>query len=465
LKIIFKIEQIVYGESIQKLYAIMYYSNIFDFKDKRMGFFKLKERGTKVGTEFSAGFTTFLTMMYIVPVNGFVLSDAGLPMDAVVTATALITILATLFSGLWSNTPIAMSVGMGLNAYFSYGLVLGMNIPWQTALGIVFLSGILFVILSLTEFRVWVMTSIPMNLRRAISAGIGAFIAFIGLKQMGMIVANKATLVSLGDFSNPNVLIGVLGLILCFIFYAYKIKASFILAIAITSIVGWIFGLGNLPESVLSMPASIAPIYLKLDIFSAMTLSLLPVIITFLITDMFDTLGTLTGVGTRANLFQENNKEDKSLQRTLEADALATTAGSLLGVSTTTAFVESAAGVEAGGRTGLTAVFTAMFFVTTLFMLPLFKSIPSNAIYPVLVVVGVLMFTELGKIDFKESDLATSAASFLIVILMPLTFSITNGISAGFLVYTIIKLAKREFKDLNIGILVITIISALAFIL
>ncbi len=427
--------------------------------------FKLKEHSTNVFTEFSAGFTTFLTMMYIVPVNGFILADAGLPMEAVITATAIITILATLFSGLWSNTPIAMSVGMGLNAYFSYGLVLGMKIPWETALGIVFLSGVLFVILSFTNFRVWIMTSIPMNLRRAISAGIGTFIAFIGLKQMGMIVDNEATLVGLGDFSNSNVLLGVLGLVLAFAFYSYKIKGAFILSISITSIVAWSIGLGEFPTSYLSAPASISPILLKLDIMSALSLSLLPVIITFLITDMFDTLGTLTGVGTRAKLFQENNKNDKSLQRTLEADAIATTAGSLLGVSTTTAFIESASGVEEGGRTGLTAVFTALFFVGTLFMLPLFKSIPGNAIYPVLVVVGVLMFTELGKINFEDTDLATSAGAFFIVILMPLTFSITNGIAAGFVVYTIIKLAKGQYKDLNIGILTITFISLLTFIL
>ncbi|MGB6328594.1 MAG: NCS2 family permease [Halarcobacter sp.] len=427
--------------------------------------FKLKEHSTNVFTEFSAGFTTFLTMMYIVPVNGFILADAGLPMEAVITATAIITILATLFSGLWSNTPIAMSVGMGLNAYFSYGLVLGMKIPWETALGIVFLSGVLFVILSFTNFRVWIMTSIPMNLRRAISAGIGTFIAFVGLKQMGMIVDNEATLVGLGDFSNSNVLLGVLGLVLAFAFYSYRIKGAFILSISITSIVAWSVGLGDFPTSYLSAPSSISPILLKLDIMSALSLSLLPVIITFLITDMFDTLGTLTGVGTRAELFQENNKNDKSLQRTLEADAIATTAGSLLGVSTTTAFVESASGVEEGGRTGLTAVFTALFFVGTLFMLPLFKSIPGNAIYPVLVVVGVLMFTELGKINFEDTDLATSAGAFLIVILMPLTFSITNGIAAGFVVYTIIKLAKGQYKDLNIGILTITFISLLTFIL
>jgi AGZA family xanthine/uracil permease-like MFS transporter len=429
-----------------------------------MNFFKLEERNTTVQKEFYAGFTTFLTMLYIVPVNGFILSDAGLPMDAVITATALITILATLFSALWSNTPIAMSVGMGLNAYFSYGLVLGMKIPWETALGIVFISGLLFVILSLTNFRIWIMTSIPMSLRRAISAGIGSFIAFIGLKQMGMIVSNEATLVGLGDFANPNVLLGVLGLVLSFSFYAYKLRGAFILSIAITSIVAWVFALNETPQALFSIPASIEPILFKLDILSAISLSLLPVIITFLITDMFDTLGTLTGVGTRANLFQENNKDDLSLQKTLEADAIATVGGSLLGVSTTTAFIESASGVEEGGRTGLTAVFTALLFITTLFMLPLFKSIHPSAIYPVLVVVGVLMFTELGKINFEESDLATSAGAFLIVILMPLTFSITNGIAAGFIVYTIIKVAKKEFKDLSFGILVITFVSALAFI-
>lgn len=430
-----------------------------------MNLFKLKEHNTNVKTEFTAGFTTFLTMMYIVPVNGFILADAGLPMDAVVTATAIITILATLFSGLWANTPIAMSVGMGLNAYFSYGLVLGMKIPWETALGIVFLSGLLFVILSFTNFRVWIMTSIPMNLRRAISAGIGTFIAFIGLKQMGMIAASDATFVKLGDFSQPTVLLGVLGLVLSFVFYAYRLKGAFVFSIAITSLVAWMSGISPFPTNYLSAPASIAPIAFKLDIISALSLSLLPVIITFLITDMFDTLGTLTGIGARADMFQNGTKEDKSLQKTLEADAIATSAGSLLGVSTTTAFIESASGVEEGGRTGLTAVFTAMFFVCTLFMLPLFKAIPSNAIYPVLVVVGVLMFTELGKINFEKVDLATSAGAFFIVILMPLTFSITNGIAAGFLVYTIIKLTKREFSDLNIGILTITLISLLVFIL
>jgi len=427
--------------------------------------FKLQENNTTVKTEFLAGFTTFLTMMYIVPVNGFILSDAGLPMGAVITATALITILATIFNGVWSNTPIAMSVGMGLNAYFSYGLVLGIGLAWQTALGVVFLSGIIFVILSFTKFRIWIMTSIPVDLRRAISAGIGAFIAFIGLKQMGIIVANKATLVSLGDLGNEAVLLGIFGLFVTLALYAFRIKGAFIIAILLTSIVGWSFGIGEGPSTFVGLPDSIAPIFMQLDIMSALSLALLPVIITFLVTDMFDTLGTLTGVGTRANLFQTQDKNDKALEKTLEADAIATVTGSLVGVSTTTSFIESASGVEEGGRTGLTSVFTGLFFILTLFMLPLFKSIPPNAIYPVLVVVGILMFTELGNINFKNNDLAVTSASFLMVIMMPLSYSITNGFAAGFIVYTLLKLLKGEFEDINLGLITITLISLLVFIL
>ncbi len=428
-------------------------------------YFKLKENNTTVKTEFLAGFTIFLTMMYIVPVNGFILSDAGLPMGAVITATALITILATVFNGVWSNTPIAMSVGMGLNAYFSYGLVLGMGIAWETALGIVFLSGIIFVILSFTKFRVWLMTSIPVDLRRAISAGIGAFIAFIGLKQMGIIVENKATLVALGDLSSAPIILGIFGLFITLALYTYRVKGAFIVGILITSIVGWIFGIGDLPSNIVGIPDSISPIFMQLDIMSALSLALLPVIITFLVTDMFDTLGTLTGVGTRANLFQTTDANDKALEKTLEADAIATVGGSLIGVSTTTSFIESASGVEEGGRTGLTSIFTGLFFILTLFLLPLFKSIPPNAIYPVLVVVGVLMFTELGNIDFKQNDVAIISASFLIVILMPLTYSITNGFAAGFVVYTALKLLRGEFKDINLGLITITLISLLVFIL
>ncbi len=424
-----------------------------------MGFFKLQEHNTDVKTEVMAGFTTFLTMMYIVPVNAIIMSKTGMPMEALITATALITIFSTVLNGLWANTPIAMSVGMGLNAYFTFGLVLGMKIPWQTALGIVFISGLLFLILSFTKFRVWVMQSVPGDLRRAISAGIGAFIAFIGLKGMGMVVANPAVFVGIGNFKDPNVLLGVVGLLLVFAFYAWKIKGAFILAVLVTSTIAWVSGIAPYPTEFFSMPASISPIMFKLDIASALKLSLLPVIITFLITDMFDSLGTLAGVGYRAGLFKDDGKD---LQKTLEVDAAATVGGSLLGLSTTTSFIESASGVEEGGRTGLTAVSAGLFFILTLFMMPLFKAIPENAIYPVLVMVGVLMFSELAHVNFK--DIAISVATFLIVIMMPLTFSITNGLAFGFIAYLVLKILKKEFEDINIGVISLGIIGLIVFI-
>lgn len=424
-----------------------------------MDFFKLEKHGTTVKTELTAGFTTFLTMMYIVPVNAIIMSKTGMPMEALITATALITIFSSILNGLWANTPIAMSVGMGLNAYFTFGLVLGMKVPWQTALGVVFLSGLLFLILSLTPLRVWIMKSVPHDLRRAISAGIGSFIAFIGLKSMGMVIANPAVLVGVGNFKNPNVLLGVLGLVLVFAFYSWRLKGAFILAVVTTAVVAWISGIAAYPTEFFSMPASVAPIAFELDIKGALTLSLFPVIITFLITDLFDSLGTLAGVGYRAGLFKDDGKE---LQKTLEIDALASTACSVVGVSTTTAFIESAAGVEEGGRTGLTAVVTGLCFILTLFMMPLFKAIPENAIYPVLVMVGVLMFGELSHINFKDTAIAVS--TFLIVIMMPLTFSITNGLAFGLISYVLIKLIKREFKDINFGILFLTFVSLIVFI-
>lgn len=424
-----------------------------------MDFFKLEKNGTTVKTEFTAGFTTFLTMMYIVPVNAIIMSKTGMPMEALITATALITIFSSVLNGLWANTPIAMSVGMGLNAYFTFGLVLGMKVPWQTALGVVFLSGLLFLVLSLTPLRVWIMKSVPHDLRRAISAGIGSFIAFIGLKSMGMVIANPAVLVGVGNFKNPSVLLGVLGLILVFAFYSWKLKGAFILAVVTTAVVAWITGIAPYPTEFFSMPASVSPIAFELDIKSALTFSLFPVVITFLITDLFDSLGTLAGVGFRAGLFKDDGKE---LQKTLEIDALASTVCAVVGVSTTTAFIESAAGVEEGGRTGLTAVVAGLCFVLTLFMMPLFKAIPENAIYPVLVMVGVLMFGELSHINFKDTAIAVS--TFLIVIMMPLTFSITNGLAFGLISYVLIKVIKREFKDINFGILFLTFVSLIVFI-
>jgi len=420
--------------------------------------FKLSQHNTDVPTELRAGFTTFLAMMYIVPVNASIMSLTGMPFDALITATAGVTIISTILNGLWSNTPVAMSVGMGLNAYFTFGLVKGMHLPWQTALGIVMISGLIFLILSLTRFRAWVFESVPIDLRRAISAGIGAFIAFIGLKGMGVIVSNPATFVTLGDLHKPEVLLGIEGFILAALFYSLRIKGAFILSIALTSITAWIFGLAKLPEGVVSMPAGISPIAFKFDIVDALQLSLIPVIVTFLVTDLFDTIGTLAGIGMRAKLF----KDPKELERTLQADAAATVIGASLGTSTTTSFIESAAGVEEGGRTGLTAVVTGLLFITTLFFLPIYKAIPDNAIYPILVMVGVLMFGELKDVNF--SDVTTSVSVFLTVILMPLTYSITLGLSAGFVIYFILALLRGEKEKITFGTAAIAIIGLLMFI-
>ncbi len=421
--------------------------------------FSLSQHNTSVAIEARAGITTFLAMAYIVPVNAFIMSQAGMPYQALITATAVVTMISTILNGLWANTPIAMSVGMGLNAYFTYGLVLGRGLPWQTALGIVFISGMIFLLLSLTKFRVWVLQSVPVDLRRAISAGIGAFIAFIGLKNMGFVVADKVTLVKLGHLSDPHLLLGIFGFLLAAILYVLRVKGAFIISILVTSGLGWLTGLAPLPHGIVSQPASIKTIAFKLDFISALKLSLLPVILTFLITDMFDSVGTLAGVGLRAGLFKDDSKE---LQKTLEADAAATVIGSLLGTSTTTSFIESAAGVEDGGRTGLTAIVTGLMFGITLFFLPVFKAIPPNAVNPILVMVGVLMFGELGKINFK--DYASLIASFLTVILMPLTYSITLGLSAGFVVYLIILIVQKRWKEINIGIITLALIGLLAYI-
>lgn len=432
--------------------------------EKLAMFFELKKHNTSFKTELSAGFTTFLTMMYIVPVNAIIMSAAGLPMEALISATALMTMFATILNGVIANTPVAMSIGMGLNAYFTFGLVLGMKIPWQSALGVVFISGFIFLVLSFTKFRIWVLKSIPSDLRRAISAGIGTFISFIGLKQMGIITHNDATLVGLGNLHDANVLLGIFGLFMVVTFWALKIKGAFIIAVLITSIFAWVSGISTYPTEIFSLPSSIEPIFMQLDIKSALSLSLLPVIVTFFITQLFDSLGTLSGVGNRANLFDEKSEDGmKKFEKTLGVDAFSSTTGAFLGLSTTTAFAESASGVEEGGRTGLTAIVAGICFIFTLFLLPLFKAIPPNAIYPVLVMVGVLMFSELAKIDF--SDQATKIATFFIVILMPLTYSITTGLAFGFIAYFVVLLIGRKFERINIGIVVLALISVLSFIM
>ncbi len=424
-----------------------------------MNFFKLKENGTDVRTEITAGFTTFIAMLYIIPVNASILSASGMPYDALVTATIVMTIFASILNGLWANTPIAMSVAMGLNAYFSFGLVKGMGIPWQTALGIVFISGILYVIISMTPIRRWLIETIPLDIKRAVSAGIGAFIAFIGLEQIKIIVDSPSTLIKLGDLNDSHVLLGLFGLALAIFFTVKKIKGAFILSIFSTTLLAWIIGIETLPQDFVSMPASMAPIAFELDIASALTLSLVPVIIIFLITDIFDTLGTLAGVGMRANLFKE--KKSVPLQKTIEADAVATMVSGLAGVTSTTSFIESAAGVEEGGRTGLSAIVVGLLFILPLFFLPFFKAIPSNAIYPILIVIGVMMFSELKHIDYD--DPSVKYATFFIVMGMPLTYSITDGLLLGALVYLLVNLFTGKIKETSPAMLILGFVAVVIF--
>jgi len=424
-----------------------------------MDLFKLKEHNTDIKTEITAGATTFMAMLYIIPVNASILSASGMPFDALVTATIFMTIFASILNGFYSNTPIAMSVGMGLNAYFSFGLVKGMGIPWQTALGVVFISGILYVLISVTPVRRWLIETIPLDIKRAVVAGIGAFIAFIGLEQTKMIVDSPATLVTIGDFQNPQVLLALLGLALAIFFSIKKYRGAFMLSILLTTVVAWVMGIQDTPKEIFSMPASIAPIAFELDIVSALTLSMVPIILIFLISDLFDTLGTLTGVGMRANLF----KDEKSipLQKTIEADAVATVASGLAGVTSTTAFIESAAGVEEGGRTGLTAIVTGLLFILPLFLLPFFESIPSNAIYPILIVIGIMMFGELKHINYEDN--AIKYSTFFIVLGMPLTYSITNGLLLGSFVYLLITIVEGKIKEISPAMVILAMVGLLVF--
>ncbi|HEB7537315.1 TPA: NCS2 family permease [Campylobacter coli] len=435
-----------------------------------MDFFKLKENGTNVRTEVVAGLTTFLAMVYIIPVNSSIVGNTGMPIEALITATALITIVATAFNAFFANTPVAMSVGMGLNAYFTFAVCLGQKIPWQSALGAVFISSVIFLILSFTSFRLWVIRNIPKDLRLAICAGIGCFIAFLGLSQMGIISSNKDTLVSIGNFKNPHVLFGIFTLILIIFFWAIKLRGAFILGVLISSIIAWIFGIDNasFPEQIFSLPNfsnenGLGAIFLELDIKSALNIAMIPIILTFFITQLFDSIGTITGIGERGKIFDDAKNGEKKLGKTLMADATGSALGALGGTSTVTAFVESTTGVESGGRTGLTALVVAICFAFTLFLLPLFKAIPVNAIYPVLVMVGILMFMEVKNIDFKDSAIAV--ASFFTIIMMPFTYSITTGFAFGFLSYLLVRIFKREWDKINLGIIVLSLISLGNFLL
>ncbi len=399
-------------------------------------FFKLSHYHTTAKQEIIAGITTFLTMAYIVFVNPVMLSATGMEKGALITATCLSAAIGTGLTGLWVNAPFAMAPGMGLNAFFTYTVVLGQGATWQEALGVVFLSGIVFVILTVTGVRKALIEAIPVEMRLAVGAGIGLFIAFLGMQTMGLIVANPATLVGLGQFTKP-VILGVIGFTVMAFLEVKRMKGGILLGIVVTTILGIILGEISIPDAVVSMPPSIMPVAFKLDIIGALRPALFGSIFSFVFVDLFDSLGTLLACANEAGLIDENGKVEK-IDKILEVDAASTIIGSVLGTSTVTTFVESASGIAAGGRTGLTSVTTSILFILTLFFSPIIGVVPGFATAPALIIVGVFMFKNL--LDINLRDLETAIPCFLTIIMMPLSYSISIGIAFGFISYVAIKI-------------------------
>lgn len=412
--------------------------------------FKLKENKTNVRTEIIAGITTFMTMAYIIFVNPGILSDAGMPWEGVFMATIFSIILGTLCMAFMTNYPFALAPGMGLNAFFAYAVVNGMGVPWEVALGIIFLEGVLFIILSVLPVREAIVNSIPMSLKAAISAGIGLFIAFIGLQNAGVIVANEATLVSFGDFTSGPVLVALFGLVLMGVLHALKVKGALLWGILGATILGMIPQLGVTPayQGIVAMPrmADWSGVLFRLNIRGALDVGLISVIFAFLFVDLFDTAGTIVGVATQANYLDKKGNLPKA-GKALMADAIGTVGGAFFGTSTVTTYVESAAGVAVGGRTGLTGVVVSVMFLLALFFRPLVGMVPGAATAPALVMVGTLMITNILKIDWD--DFTEVLPAFVCMIAMPLAYSISHGIALGFIFYPLIKLLTGRGKDVH----------------
>ena len=424
-------------------------------------FFQLKEHNTTVRTEVIAGITTFLTMAYILAVNPGILSAAGMPADSVFTATALASLIATVVMALVAKLPFALAPGMGLNAFFAFAVVLGMGYSWQFALTAVFLEGIIFLILTFLNIREAIINLIPMNIKRAISVGIGLFIAFIGMQNAGIIVNNDATLVGLGSLGNPTALLAVIGLVITGVMMAFKIRGALLWGIIATTAVGIPMGVTNLEGfRLVAAPPSLAPIFMQFEFSRVFTIDMLIVLFTFLFVDMFDTVGTLIGVSTKAGILREDGSIPRAKQA-LFADAVGTTVGAMLGTSTVTTYVESAAGVEEGGRTGLTSLTTAGMFLLALFLSPLFLLVPGAATTPALILVGVFMMSPVREIDFSEITEAVPA--FLAMVMMPLAYSIAEGIVWGLTSYVVLKVLSGRAKEVGVATYVVAAVFVLHF--
>ncbi|PIL40201.1 guanine permease [Massilia psychrophila] len=421
-------------------------------------FFKLKENGSDVRTEVVAGVTTFLTMAYIIFVNPTILGDAGMPKDAVFVATCLAAALGTAIMALYANYPIGMAPGMGLNAYFAYAVVIGMGVPWQTALGAVFISGCLFVLVSVLGLREMIVDGIPTSLRTAITVGLGLFLALIALRSAGLVVASPATLVTAGDLHQPPALMAIAGFLLIVTLDRLKVKGAILVGIVAVTVLSFFFG-GNKFVGLVSLPPSIAPTLLQLDVPGALSMGVLNVVLVFFLVELFDATGTLMGVAKRAGLLVEGKM--KRLNRALLADSVAIVAGSALGTSSTTAYIESAAGVQAGGRTGLCALVVALLFLACLFIAPLAGVVPAYATAPALLFVACLMLKELGEIDWLDTTESVPAAITALVI--PFTYSIAQGIAFGFITYAVLKLTTGRVREVKPVVWIIAAVFVLRF--
>ena len=423
--------------------------------------FQLELNNTSIKQEFIAGFTTFITMAYIIFVNPQMMAASGMDLGASFVGTCIAAAIACFAMGFYSNWPVGLAPGMGLNAFFTYTVVGEMGYSWEVALGAVFLAGILFVIISVTPLRQWMLNSIPMNLRIAMGAGVGLFVGFIGLKTGGIIIQNEATFLSLGNFKDIETLLAALGFLLILVLAVRKVVGAIIIGVMVITISGLLLGLIQF-NGIVSSPPDLKPILLKLDILGAIDVAMISVIISFLFVNLFDTAGTLLGVASRANLIEDSGKI-VNLDKALKADSTASVAGSFLGCSPVTSYVESSAGVEAGGRTGLTAVIIGTFFLIAIFFSPIASMVPSYATAGALVYVAILMLGGMERLDWSDSTELLPA--LIMIIMIPLTFSIANGIAIGFISYVVLKLAARKTLDISMGAWFLFLIFVLKFIL
>lgn len=421
--------------------------------------FQLSAHGTTVKTELLAGLTTFLTMAYIIFVNPDILAAAGMPKDAVFVATCLAAALGSAIMGLYANYPIALAPGMGLNAYFAFAVVQGMGFTWQQALGAVFISGILFILISLFKLREAIVNAIPRSLKFAISAGIGLFLAIIGLKNAGLIAAHPATFVTLGDLNQPGPVLAVIGFFIIVALEQRKVPGAIIIGILAVTVAAVLMGLTPF-AGIVAAPPSLAPTFMQMDLAGALNMGLLTVILTFFLVELFDASGTLIGVAHRAGLLDKDGKLPR-LKRALLADSTAIAAGAALGTSSTTAYIESAAGTAVGGRTGLTAVTVAVLFLAAIIFAPLAGTVPAYATAPALCYVAVLMLKGLAEIAWD--DLTEAAPAVVTAITMPFTFSIAHGIAFGFISYAAIKILAGRVKELPPMVAVIAVVFVLKF--